>query len=78
MSSCSFFVQKNLAGWIDGWIDGWVDGWMDGWMDGGEIRVKDCLQQSKRQNLDAFWASPNAEIRTSWAILYENKLNIKS
>ena len=27
-------------------MGGWVGGWMDGWVDGSKSRVKDCLQQS--------------------------------
>ena len=34
------------GGWMDGRMDGWMDGWMGGWVDGSKSRVKDCLQQS--------------------------------
>ena len=28
-----------------------MDGWMDGWMGGWESQVKDCLQQSKIEEI---------------------------
>ena len=34
---------------VDGWMGGWRGGWMDGWMDGCKSRVKDCLQQSTKE-----------------------------
>ena len=47
-SVANFMLQiicrKKLAGWME---TGWVGGWMDGWMDGWESGLKDCLQQSK-------------------------------
>ena len=45
--------RKNMecSGWMDGWMDGWMGGWVDGWMGGSKSRVKDCLQQSKKEYL---------------------------
>ena len=37
-----------VSGWMDGWKEGWMDGWMEGWKEGRESGVKDCLQQSKK------------------------------
>ena len=46
-------IKNTLgSGRVEGWVGGWMDGWMDGWVDGWESLVKDCLQQSKIENVD--------------------------
>jgi hypothetical protein len=36
-------------------VPGWVDGWVGGWVGGCKSRFKDCLQQSKTENLKMPW-----------------------